>query len=491
MSPGQLSAILAATTDVADVALIAALVAAIGGVTVAALAHRRAQRASLVLERARRHDVLTDLANRSVARACVDQLLDEGSVGLLLVELDRFADVNESYGHEVGDRLLRSMAEQLEGLVAQDEVLARWGGPIFALVVPGLTTSDQVAGRGRAVQDALQAKVRIGHDTLRVTASFGGVVADRQRFASAGEVVDAAVTALELARTDGRGGHRTFDRTMTMPVTTATAADRIRRAMADGELWVMWQPVASLTDRTIAGVEAVTFWADPSRGVLPPDEFEDLVRRAGLEAEVAEHALDEALAQAGRWHVAHPDLVVMVSTPPALLRRDGIAAELAGKLAGSGAVPSSVCVQLSGQARSDIYDLWGVMRQIKDLDLQVALDDFGTGWSSLSYLRRFSIDVLKLPPAFVAAMTVSRTDEAVLQQLIGLARALEMVPVAEGIEQRAQAELLVSLGCDLGQGPLYGPPMTLDSFEVSLAKGKLEPGAKRGGSGIDWTATTS
>ena len=490
VAPAVWSPLLAFTAEPRATVVIIGVLATVGGLLTALIAHRRSAQAKHVLERAAHHDLLTDLPNRSVARARMQELLPTTPFGLLVLELDRFAEVNESYGHEVGDRLLRSMAEQLEGAVGPTETPARWGGPQFAVIVPHLATSDQVAAHGTALQEPLNAKVRIAHDTLRLTASFGGVAADHERFSTVDEVVDAAITALEIARADGRGSSRTFDRTMIMPVTTTTAADRLRQALDEGELWTLWAPVVAMADRRIVGVEAVTHWADPQRGVLPPDEFADLLQRAGLESIVAAHALDEAIDQATRWHERWPELVVMVPTPPTLLREDDLVARLEGRLRATGADPGEICLQVAGQSRHDIYELWGTMRRIKDLGFQVALDDFGTGWSSLAYLRRFNVDVLKIPHEFIDATQASATDEALTYQIIGLAKALDLVAIAEGVTEPSQAELLVSLGCELGQGPLYGETMTLDTFQAALERGKVDrqpaPSA-----GIDWTATSS
>lgn len=484
-TPGPLPA---AAAEPLGLIAVAAVAATVGGVAAAFRAHSVAREAKTALARVAEHDLLTDLPNHALARAALVDHVAAGRGGLVLLELDRFATVNESYGHEVGDRLLRSLTEQLEHLVAPDEMLARWGGPQFALVIPGATTSGGLDARAATLQDALSAKVRIGHDTLWVTATVGAVAID-DRFTGVDDVVEAAATALGVARTEGRGGRRTFDRTMTSPIHSGTTDDQIARALADEQLWVLYEPVVSMAERRVVGVEARLHWADPQRGMIGPEELEEVLVRSGLEAVVAERTLGQVLAQAAQWHRDHPSLAVTVAVPPSLLTQEGFTARFAAMVRDSGADTDELCIEVAGRSRADLFDLWAPLREVSSLGVQVALDEFGTGWSSLAYLRRFSIDVLKIAPAFVGTITSSRADEAVVQQVIGLANALELVPIAEGVTTKAQADLLTSLGCELGQGPWFGLPMPLTGIEAVLARGKVEPGG-RSSAGIDWTAPT-
>jgi diguanylate cyclase (GGDEF)-like protein len=418
----------------------------------------------------------------------LDAAMGRRPFGLLLLELDRFASINDSYGHEVGDRLLRSLAEQLERLARPGETVARWGGPQFALVLPGAPSPDAVGARAAELQHALNVKVRISHDTLLVTATVGAVAVD-DRFRDTAEVANAAATALAVARVDGRGGMRTFDRTMSVPLSATAASERLGQAGADEHLLVLYEPVVSLADRGLAGIEGVLHWVDPERGILRRDQLGDVLERGGIEHTVTESVLDQVVAQAGAWHRAHPALTVSAHVPASLLVADGFVDRLHRRITDAGANARELCLNIESRARSDLFDLWTPMRELTAIGVQVGLDEFGVGWSSLTYLRRFTVDVLKLPASLTATIAVSRSDEAVAQQLISLAKGLGVVPIADGITDRAQADLLVSLGCELGQGPLYGGPQPASTIETYLARGKVDPVDRRGGS-INWSATT-
>lgn len=469
-------------------AVVAVLSATIGGGVATLRVQRHASTAREALQRARELDPLTGLPDQRRARAVLDAAMGRRPFGLLLLELDRFASINDSYGHEVGDRLLRSLAEQLERLARPGETVARWGGPQYALVLPGAAGPDALAARAAELQRALNVKVRISHDTLLVTTTVGAVAVD-DRFRDTAEVVNAATTALTVARADGRGALRTYDRTMSVPLSATAASERLGQAGADEHLLVLYEPIVSLADRGLAGIEGVLHWVDPERGILRRDQLGDVLERGGIEHTVTEQALDQVVAQAGEWHRVHPELTVSVHVPAALLVADGFVDRLRTRIDDARANANELCLNIESRARSDLFDLWTPMRELTAIGVQVGLDQFGVGWSSLTYLRRFTVDVLKLPSSLTATITASRSDEAVAQQLISLAKGLGVVPIADGISDRAQADLLVSLGCELGQGPLYGGPQPASAIETYLARGKVDPGDRRGGS-INWSATT-
>ena len=480
---------LLAALDLASSLVLAALVAAAGAGVLLVRASRRAAAAEAALADARTRDVLTGLRTREAAESAIADLLARGSAfSLLLIELDRFATVNESYGHEVGDRLLRTMSEHLEGNVATDELLARWGGPRMVVVCPGVRTSDEALHRAAVLADPLTAKVHVGHDTLAVSATAGVVAVADGGFEDPEAVVDAARTALEVARAEGRGGRRSFDGTLRRPVGASSTGSRIERAIEDDQLLVLYEPIVTLDDRSIAGLQAVPHWADPERGILPLPEWEDVLERSGLEGEVSRHLLEQVVTDAAPWTRDHPelDLVVVAWTPPTLLADPETPYRVERMVADAGLKPESLCASVVGRARSDLLRTWAPLRELQGLGVQVALSRFGIGWATLSYLRQLQLDVLKLPQELLVNLGRVRSDEAIVQQVLGLANALDVVPIAEGITRKDQAELLLSLGCQLGQGPWVARPLPVDAIEPLLARGKVVTDAVR--AGIDWRA---
>lgn len=480
-----------AVLDPAAALVLAAVVAAIGAGALLLRATRRAGAAASALADARTRDVLTGLRTREAAEEVIDGLLAQRRpFAVLLVELDRFGTINESYGHEVGDRLLRVMSEHLEGNVRPDELLARWGGPRMAVISPGLASSDEALRRASQLADPLSATVHVGHDTLPVSASVGVVAVADGAFDSTAAVAGAADTALEVARAEGRAGRRSYDGTLRRPVGASPTGPSIERALADDQLLVLYEPIVMLDDRSIAGLQAVPHWADPERGILPLSEWEDVLEASGLEAEVARRLLERVVTDAAPWTAAHPELelVVVAWTPPTLLADPDTPYRVERLVADAGLAPASLCASVVGRARSDLLRTWGPLRELQDLGLQVALSRFGVGWATLSYLRQLQLDVLKLPPELLVNLGRVRNDEAVVQQVLGLANALDVIPIAEGITRKDQAELLLSLGCPLGQGPWISRPLPVDAVEPILARGKVVADAAR--AGIDWRAPT-
>jgi EAL domain-containing protein (putative c-di-GMP-specific phosphodiesterase class I) len=251
--------------------------------------------------------------------------------------------------------------------------------------------------------------------------------------------------------------------------------------MEGDEFWLLYQPIASMDDRKVRGVEAVLHWSDPRRGVLHLDEVRDELDRSGLEAEVAWWMLTQVAGQAAAWAREHPELELVVNTvlPTSLLCSDDLADRVDRLLGELDLPPSQLCIEVAGRDRHDLERTGTVLRELKGLGLQLGLDAFGTSWSSLSYLRRTAPDVVKIPARFVDGLGARREDEAVVQQLVGMATALGVVAIAEGVSRPEHPDLLRSMGCDLGQGPLLGAPQPAESVEVLLRRGRVELSGSR------------
>jgi EAL domain-containing protein (putative c-di-GMP-specific phosphodiesterase class I) len=307
-----------------------------------------------------------------------------------------------------------------------------------------------------------------------------GAVAVNGAIADAAEAIDAAQAALRSARA-GDLGTRERSRGPRRRGDGGGSRERVRAAMEGDEFWLLYQPIASMDDRKVRGVEAVLHWSDPRRGVLHLDEVRDELDRSGLEAEVAWWMLAQVAGQAAAWAREHPELELVVNTvlPTSLLCSDDLADRVDRLLGELDLPPSQLCIEVAGRDRHDLERTGTVLRELKGLGLQLGLDAFGTSWSSLSYLRRTAPDVVKIPARFVDGLGARREDEAVVQQLVGMATALGVVAIAEGVSRPEHPDLLRSMGCDLGQGPLLGAPQPAESVEVLLRRGRVELSGSR------------
>lgn len=468
------------TTDPLALVVVALAVVALGVLAAGLVGHLHARRSGRAPSFVERHDLLTGLPNRTSGVELVErQHLSGRPYGLVVIDLDRFASVNDSYGQELGDRLLRAVVERVQAGLAPEETLVRWGGPQLLVLAPSIHDDAAAVRRAAEIANLVDARLQLGHDTLRVSATVGAV-AIGGAVADATEAVDAAQAALRSARAGNLGtGGRERAVGVRRRGDGGGSRERVRAAMEDDEFWLLYQPIASLGDRQVHGVEAVLHWSDPRRGVLHLDEVRDELDRSGLEAEVAWWALRQVAERAAAWSREFPHLELVVSTvvPTSLLCDDDLLPRLEELLAATTVPPAQLCLEVAGRTRHDLERTGGLLRQVKALGIQLGLDDFGTSWSSLSYLRRTTPDVVKIPARFVDGVGVRREDEAVVQQLVGMATSLGVVPIAEGISRPEHLEHLRSMGCDLGQGTLLGLPQPAESIEVLLRRGRVEPTA--------------
>jgi diguanylate cyclase (GGDEF)-like protein len=467
-------------------------------IAVAAMAQRAASRAHADLERTTRFDLLTGLPNRSQLTAELETRL--GGVGrdgqargrqgaLILVEFHRYAAINDTYGHEVGDGLLVAAAGQLGGALRPSERLFRPSGPQFAVLSP---EADPASATHRAdeLQAALGVAFRIGTDHLRVATSSGIALLDG-RASTAEDLLRNATVALQHADSDGPGTSVVFDLSMQPTVMAAAAERRLQEALEREEFMLLYLPVVALDNHELVGVEALLRWADPERGLVSPAEFLPLLDESGLIIPVGDWAIEAACRQSVQWHQAFPnrELMTTVNVSPRQLASADFMDRVLRTVADTGVEPGRFCLEITeGVVMRDIEASWTMLRAAKDAGIKLALDDFGTGFSSLGYLRRFDLDVLKIDRAFVAEVGTSREDAAIVQQLVALAHALDLAPVAEGVDSAEQAQTLHGMGCDFAQGFYFSAPQTVTAIDHMLTTGTVVP--DDGTPAIDWTGSS-
>ncbi len=426
-------------------------------------------------------DDLTGLPNRMFLGEWLDGHLraahrDGAALAMLFVDLDRFKMVNDTHGHDVGDAVLVALAGRLQGCV-RDCVggrAIRYAGDEF-LVVCREDELRPIADRlARRVLAALEEPFTVGADTLRVSASVGVAVSAAQD--SGEDLIRRADAAMYDAKARDDGRPVRFDETVHGDrFSPATLEPQLRQATEDGSFRLVYQPVADAATGQIVAVETLLRWDHPDRGPVPPSEFVPVLEDSGLIVPVGAWIIEEAITQALAWHQAYPDrppLRVTVNVSARQLAQSGFDEHVRSILARTPIAPASICLEITeGALMVDIDAAWSSLRLLKRMGIKLALDDFGTGYSSLSYIRSFSLDMLKIDRSFVKGLGHSSEDTAIVEHVIGMARALGMVTVGEGVETPIQLAELHRLGCDLAQGFMLSKPVPAEQIDAILSRG--------------------
>jgi diguanylate cyclase (GGDEF)-like protein/PAS domain S-box-containing protein len=426
------------------------------------------------------HDALTDLPNRTAFNEHFAATLERarssgGSFAVLCLDLDRFKEVNDAFGHMIGDALLRSACERMQG-VSEGAFLARVGGDEFVLVATGQQplTAEALAGR---LQAAFAADFGVDGHALRVDVSIGVAV-----FPLDGEdattLVGNAEVALHQAKSRSRGGIRFFTSAMDRQLRERRAMQNdLRHAVERGEFQLYYQPQARI-DRDIVGFEALLRWQRPDRGLISPASFIPIAEESGLVVEIGAWAVRAACREAASW--PRP-LQVAVNVSAIQFRRGNLPALVHAALLETGLKPERLELEITeGVLIEDVSLAQSVLRQLKVLGVRIALDDFGTGYSSLSYLHSFPLDAIKIDQSFVAKLYRAPQPGAIIRAIIGLAHGLKLPVLAEGVETEDQLAFLSREGCDLIQGYLLGRPLPIEAYAelVGRQRGKPPDGMK-------------
>lgn len=408
-------------------------------------------------------DPLTRLPNR---RRFSDELAlivgDPGRVGaLLFVDLDHFKDVNDVLGHAAGDALLRHVAQRLRRSVRRDDLVARLGGDEFAIVLDGAPGPKEAGAVARKLLDALRQPFSFGDRVIHASASIGIALFPRDGDDPA-ELLKNADLALYRAKAQGRRAVCFFDPTMQQELETrlALVAD-LRRAIDGDEFRLVYQPIVRLRDGAHCGFEVLIRWAHPRLGLLSPAAFLDSAEESGLIVPLGRAVLRSALAQLREWLAdgLEPGRL-SINVAAAQLRSEGLAADVDRWLGLNALSAERLTVEITENVLLDTGGQIGPnLRRLNRLGVAVALDDFGTGYASLSHLKRFPVDVLKIDRSFVANIGKETEDAVIARTIVNLAHSLGMAVVAEGIEGAEQLDFLRLNGCDFAQGYLFARPL--------------------------------
>jgi diguanylate cyclase (GGDEF)-like protein len=459
--------------DRAGAVLIVGMLLTLSLATYLMLASRNSRRLSLanrrVLELAQT-DVLTGLPNRAFFLARLDelnsQLMDRGpTFSILMLDLDRFKNVNDSLGHGAGDALLRLVAQRLKSAVRTTDVLARLGGDEFAVIQEGC--EDQ-----RACSTELAARIAKlvaepfllpGH-RVEIGTSIGIAIApDHGRDQE--QLLKKADLALYRSKSAGRNCFTIYDEAMSAELEARnTLEGDLRDAIARCQLEVHYQPFMDATTGARRGFEALVRWRHPARGLIPPDQFIPLAEETGLIVPLGEFVLRRACADAADWP---SDLMVAVNLSPIQFKEADLFDVICAALRDSGLSPQRLEIEITESVLLERgAENHAFMERLKHIGIELALDDFGTGYSSLSYLTAFPFDKIKIDKSFIRNLTHQPRSSAIISSIVTLARGLDMSVTAEGVETAEEFERLKALGVNFAQGYLFGRPLPVDQIEL-------------------------
>ncbi|WP_433134558.1 putative bifunctional diguanylate cyclase/phosphodiesterase [Micromonospora sp. CA-240977] len=417
------------------------------------------------------HDPLTGLPNRTLFTERLTAALNEPGrgaqrVGVCFLDLDRFKVVNDTLGHQVGDRLLVTVAERLCEAMGE-HLVARLGGDEFVILVQRTGGTDDMVALAETALAAVRTPALVDGHELQISASIG-IVERQVAGANPSDLMRAADSTLHWAKSAGGARWALYDAERNQRELARYALSAaIPAALERGEFYLDYQPLTSLRDGSLVGVEALVRWRHPELGVLRPDSFIGLAEETGLIIQLGGWVLAEACREAEAWAAgggAAP--FVSVNLAVRQVHRPGLVQEVRALLRQTGLPPERLQLEITESTMmSTAEEPVRALRVLADLGVRIAIDDFGTGYSNLAYLRDLPVTELKVAGEFVAGLrspSVGRTDERILASLVSLAHALDLTVTAEGVETAGQAERLRAIGCDAGQGWHFGRPAPAD-----------------------------
>jgi diguanylate cyclase (GGDEF)-like protein len=419
------------------------------------------------------HDGLTGLGNRTHFGRALEKHLaslgpglsggqDEERGAVLLLDLDRFKEVNDTLGHMVGDDLLRSVAQRVCEHVPQDAIVARLGGDEFGVLLPRISPGETGVDAGARVRQGLTVPFEVQGTFLEVGASIGvaSIPADGR---DASTLLQHADVAMYVAKTQPQGVVRYQPDADRSSVQRLAMAGDLRRSLLDGDVVMHLQPQTRLSTGQVACWEALARWEHPSRGRVMPDDFISLAEQTGLIGQITQVALTASLAQCRAWLDGFPDVGVAVNLSPRQLLDPDLPMTVANMLRTVGVPARLLTLEITESSiMTEPAAAAVALRSLRELGVRLSIDDFGTGHSALAYLQRLPLDEVKIDKSFVLTMAADPSTRAIVRAIIDLAHTLGLSVVAEGVEDDESRQLLAEYGCDLMQGFLLSPPMPAD-----------------------------
>jgi diguanylate cyclase (GGDEF)-like protein/PAS domain S-box-containing protein len=424
------------------------------------------------------HDTLTGLANRYTLEAKLASMIAtaqvaESEVVLLIVGLDDFQNINDLLGHNYGDLVLRAVSDRLSREFGSVGVIARLAGDEFAIAAPHGGTTESVDHLAERIIASFDMPVMTGNRSHRVNVSVGAAIFPTGG-SNADELLSNGHLALCRARGSGRRGWVLFEAGIRQEIETRLALEsELALAAERDEFELFYQPQVHLGSGEIIGAEALIRWRHPVRGLVSPGEFMPVVNTSSISECISAWVLETACRQARAWEKAGYVIRVGVNLSPSQLHSGDLAKSVADLIGATGLTPSLLELEVTEDILLlDEKRVLNIFQRIQDLGVRVVFDDFGTGYASLSYLKKFPLDGLKIDRSFVLELRAETDDAAIVSSTIGLSKKLGLSVIAEGIEDRVTADLLTTMGCEEGQGYFFGRPIPVSEFEQKFLRSR-------------------
>lgn len=424
------------------------------------------------LEWASDHDALTGLPNRRAfnahLQAAVLRAMKSGnSIGLLLMDLDHFKHVNDTMGHASGDELLRTFSAQLTQALRQGDYVARLGGDEFAVITENASGEHDILHVGSSIISRLQEPILVGDHYVRASTSIGGALFPRDA-CNASDLMKCADMALYAMKEEGRGGTRLFESNLRADAQRVASELSLGRAViGEQKVFPYYQPKVDLRSGEIVGYEALLRWSHATQGVQLPGTLAESFKNYELAASMGESMQRQVIDDIAQGRIPMTQGTrVSINAAPAEFLRDDYAERLLSLIANGGIDPSHLEVEVTEHVFFERHSSFvgRALKMLHERGVRISLDDFGTGYSSLSHLRDFPVDVVKVDMSFVQELCTDAEIRAIVSAVIELARSLKIQVVAEGLETKGQRDLLVAMGCEVGQGYLFGRAMPVDAI---------------------------
>ncbi len=432
------------------------------------------------LEYAAFHDGLTGLYNRVglmeyLKREIAHIVQNEcHTFALLFLDLDGFKLVNDSFGHLIGDRLLIEVAKRLKKCLRQSDILARFGGDEFIILLPKIIDINNAVAVSHKIQQALKPAFNLDGQEAFIGTSIG-IVSSTQEVKEAADFLRNGDIALYKAKAKGKGTYEIFDSEMLAQTRERMQIETyLRQDINTKEFEVYYQPIIATNNLQIVGFEALLRWHQPTLGDVSPSKFIPIAEETGLIIDLGRQVFYQACQQVSNWHKAFPQsqsFFISINLSIKQFSQSNLISEIEKILKETNLSPQNLKLEITESIMmSNLKTNIAKIQRLKDMGIQFCIDDFGTGYSSLSYLHRFPIDVLKIDRSFINCIDVKRENQAIIEAIIILAHKLGMKVIAEGVEKTNQLNKLKLLGCEQIQGYLFSPPLSPKSIEQLLTK---------------------